>query len=117
MMDRVVSARFPYLPIRLTIRGQPIALEAFLDTGFDGDIVIPPGLLAIDAAPDNHLLWILADGSPVHAPAYLATVEMGPLGTYPVAVTILGDETIIGRRLTDRFRVILDHGREVIVEP
>ena len=32
-------------------------------------------------------------------------------------VTILGDEPLIGRRLTDRFRVILDHGARVIVEP
>jgi predicted aspartyl protease len=116
MMERVVSAHFPYLPIRLAIRGQTIALEAFLDTGFDGDIVIPPGLVPSGAAPDHYLLWILADGSPVQAPAYLGAVQVGPLGAFPVAVTVLGGEPIVGRRLTDRFRVILDHGRQLVVE-
>jgi hypothetical protein len=42
---------------------------------------------------------------------------MKPLGPFPVVVTSLGDEPLIGRRLTDRFRVIEDHGARVIVEP
>ena len=116
-MDRVISTRFPYLPIRLVVNRQAIEVEAFLDTGFDGDVVMPRPLMSTTASPDSYLYWALADGSSVRAPAYLGTVEMKPLGSFPVVVTILGDEPLIGRRLTDRFRVILDHGARVIVEP
>jgi hypothetical protein len=32
-------------------------------------------------------------------------------------VIAVGDEPLVGRGVTDEFRVILDHGRRVIVEP
>jgi predicted aspartyl protease len=117
MASQVVSTHFPYLPIRLTVRAQTVAIEAFLDTGFDGDIVVPQGVLIDVGTPHNYVRWLLADGSPVQAPAYLGVVEVGSLGAFSAAVTILGDEPLVGRGLTDRFRVILDHGSEVIVEP
>ena len=34
---RLVSSRFPYLPIRLQVRQRVEDLEALLDTGFDDD--------------------------------------------------------------------------------
>jgi hypothetical protein len=34
-----------------------------------------------------------------------------------VTVDVIGSEVMIGRRLIEPLRVILDHGREVIVEP
>ena len=47
----VTSAHFPYLTIRVTIR-QPLArnqqeirIEALVDTGFDGGVVIPKEFL------------------------------------------------------------------------
>jgi hypothetical protein len=87
------------------------------DTGFDGDVVMPRAPISSTANPDSFLYWALADGSPVRAPAYLGTVHMKPLGSFPVVVTILGDEPLIGRRLADRFRVTRDHGARVIIEP
>src|SRR5215211_5619613 len=36
--SRIVSGRFPYIPIHLTINGHGNAFDAMLDTGFDGDI-------------------------------------------------------------------------------
>ncbi len=116
MTGQVISSHFTYSPIRLTVRGRTVAIEAFLDTGFDGDIVIPPGVIADEGAPDKYFSWFLADGSRVRAPAYLGTVEVGSLGTFGVAVTVLGDEPIVRRRVTDRFRVTLDHGRRLVIE-
>lgn len=116
-MDRVGSARFPYVPIRLVVGQQVIEVEAFLDTGFDGDVVMPRGSVRRGTRRTSYLYWTLPDNSVVSAPAYPGTVEIGRLGSFPVLVTVLGDEPIIGRRLTDRFRVILDHGSAVIVEP
>jgi predicted aspartyl protease len=112
----VTSERFPYLPIRLSVDQQVIDVEALVDTGFNGDLVMPLDLIG-GVTPSSHLYWALADGSPVRAPVYRGAVQLGSLGTFPILVTALGDEPIIGRGLTDRFRVILDHGRRLIVEP
>ncbi len=115
-MDRVVSARYPYVPVQLVVDQQVIEVEAFLDTGFDGDIVIPRGLISRGARPTSYLYWTLADNSIVQAPAYPGTAAIGQLGSFPVLVTMLGDEPIVGRRVTDRFRVTLDRGRRLVIE-
>jgi hypothetical protein len=43
-------------------------------------------------------------------------LNCGITGVYPVMISLLGEEAIVGRRLTDSFRLILDHGMRVIVE-
>ena len=40
-----ISTRFPYIPITIAIRTREETIEALLDTGFDGEIILPPGLL------------------------------------------------------------------------
>jgi hypothetical protein len=37
--------------------------------------------------------------------------------SFPVVISFLGEEALIGRAVTDRFRLTLDHGQRVIVEP
>lgn len=44
-------------------------------------------------------------------------VEVGGLGAFPVVVIVLGYEPLAGRGVSDRYSVILDHGRRLIVEP
>ena len=122
LSDRLVSSRFPYLPIHLELRDggtafQEADLEALIDTGFDGDVIAPAALLTNGPLPASYLSWELADGSEVLAPAYRGTVTVGQLGTLTVIITALGDEPMIGRTLVSRFRVTLDHGQQVIVEP
>ena len=116
MTGGVISSRFPYLPLELTVRGRTEQVEALLDTGFDGDIVLPAGFVPDERRPDTYLQWILADESLVRAPAYLGTVRIGAFGPFDCAITVLGEEAIVGRSVTNRFAVTLDHGRRVIVE-
>lgn len=116
MTGRVISARFPYLPLQLTVRGQTEQVEALLDTGFDGEIVLPAGFVPDEQRHDIYLQWVLADGSRVQAPAYLGTVMVGTFGPFNCVITVLGDEVIVGRSITDRFAVTLDHGMRIIVE-
>ncbi len=117
MSGRVVSSRFPYLPLTLTVHGRTATIEALLDTGFDGDVAVPLVLVGEEVAADTHLRWILADGSQAWAPAYLGTARLGNFGPFPILLTAIGNEPIVGRGLTDRFLVILDYGQRVIVEP
>lgn len=116
MTPRLVSERFPYLPMRLAVARQTHAIEALIDTGFDGDLAVPPDLLT-DSVPDDFQRWTLADGSVVYTPMHFGQVQMDEVGVVDVLVTGLGDEPIVGRGVTDRFRLILDHAERVIVEP
>ncbi len=117
MSQPVVSSRFPYFPLQLELGQRTEEVEALLDTGFDGDVAVPPGLLTDEEPPDTYETWTLADGSQVLAPVYLGTGRLGSLSPFPVLITALGDEPLVGRGVMDRFKVTLDHGQRVIVEP
>jgi predicted aspartyl protease len=117
MNERLESSRFPYLPLQVDLRGRRYAVEALVDTGFNGDVSLPFALVGNGAPADYEARARLADGSRVAVPAYVAEVRLGPYGPFPVAVLVLGDEPSVGLRVTNRFRLILDHGERVIVEP
>lgn len=116
MNQRIESSHFPYLPLRLEVQNRTHEVEALIDTGFDGDVTVPPNVLA-NGHPDDYHRWTLADGSHVYAPYYLGTVQVGDLGAVEAVITGLGDEPLVGRGITDRYQITLDHGQRVIVEP
>jgi len=119
----VTSAHFPYLTIRVTIR-QPLArnqqeiqLEALVDTGFDGGVVIPKDAADPSLTPVRYLPWELADDSQILLPAFLADVQIGTLPPVRTIVMPLGDEALLGRHVTNHFGIFLDHGTQITVEP
>jgi len=114
---RLTSARFPYLPLQVDVDRRTHAVEALLDTGFDGDVALPPELIAADHPPDRYLPCQLADGSDVLPPIYRGVVRVGDMATFPIVVVALGDEPLVGPGVADRFTIILDHGQQLIVEP
>ena len=116
MNERLISTRFPYLPVQLTVRGRTYDMEALLDTGFDGDVVIPQDMITTAEPPNGYLTWRLADGAGVRTAYYLGSIRMGGLGAFPVVANALAYQPTIGRGVTHRFTVILDNGRQVIVE-
>lgn len=115
--SRVVSTRFPYLPLTLMVDGRTHVVEALLDTGFDGDAVVPSNYLAEDSAPVDYLPARLADGSEVMVPTYLGSARIGAKEIDPITVLSLGDVPIVGTNLIQHFMVMLDHGRRVIIDP
>jgi predicted aspartyl protease len=106
---RLISFRFPYLRLRLSFGGAETSIEAdaLVDTGFDGDIAVPPTYVPTGLLPDGFTRWGLADSSQVRTPSYVAWVSLENLGTYRVAVVASGDEVMVGRGLTNNFRLIL----------
>lgn len=125
MTQGLVGFRFPFLPLRLAFKTPAqsidLAIEALVDTGFDGDVIVPASLidqLAPGAEPDAYVTWQRADGLEVVARAYLGTAELPSIpGSHTVLISVLGDEPIAGRGLTDRFRLTLDHGERIVLEP
>jgi predicted aspartyl protease len=111
------SSRFPYLPVQVDVGQDAVDVEALLDTGFDGDVALPPDLLPSGEPPAGYMMCRLADGSLVAVPVFRGTVKVGSFGVFQAYITALGDEPLVGRGVSDRFRITLDHGRQVIVEP
>jgi hypothetical protein len=74
MTQAVPSTRFPFLSVRVQIGTprhveQELELEAMVDTGFDGGVTVPPGMIDPGIVPDIPLTLALADGSGLVAPA------------------------------------------------
>ena len=113
----LISSRFPYVPVRVHAQDRHVDVEALLDTGFDGELLLPSSVLAFTSRPFGEFSGRPANRSRVNALAFRAAVSIGPVRIERVAVVSLGDVPMIGRRLISRFRVTLDHGERVIVEP
>ena len=43
MKKTLISARYPYIPLIVVVNKRSETIEALLDTGFDGDIILPEG--------------------------------------------------------------------------
>src|SRR5947208_13688455 len=120
MTGRAWSSRFPYIPLRIEFANSvySLDLETFIDTGFDGDLILPLRLFTELPSPRGQATWRMADGSSVDSPYYPTRVQMlGLADTFEANASLLGDEALIGRLITNRFRITLDHGRVVVVEP
>ena len=117
MSQRVESTRFPYLPLRIDLGSAVLELEALIDTGFDGALVLPAAAVPDGVSPLGVQLYGPADGSEARAPVYAGSVSVGELPAVRVEITVLGSEAILGRGVTDRSAVLLERGRRVVVEP
>ena len=113
----MTSSRFPYLTFTFQVRQISYNGEALIDTGFDGGFAVPPSLLQDVGPPDGYEIWEPVVGPPVLAPVYRASFQIDVMGSFPVTVIALGNETLIGLEVISRFAVTLDHGQQVIVSP
>jgi predicted aspartyl protease len=96
--------------------------QALTDTGFSGDIVVPVTKELKQDTPGAYATWMMADGSEVLAPIFLGSIRFPELDEdvsemVGVTVTLLGDQALIGQSVLRRFTLILDHGKQVILEP
>ncbi len=110
----VESRDYPFLPITFSVRNVRENIPAFVDTGFDGFLVLPDTYLPRLGLPDLAGSWTLADGSTVAAPEFRGTVRIVGLEQLVQAqITCLGTEVILGRAVVDRFAITFDHGHRI----
>lgn len=115
----LVSKDYPYLQVRVTIRNFRRRFRAFLDTGFDGYLILPAQFQNQLGKPDVHIPTRFADGTGGQFPAYRGGVEIVGLGlqvAYLAEVMLLGDECLMGREIINLLKVTFDHGSQIIVE-
>ena len=113
------SKNYPFLSVGIHIGNWQFETSAPVDTGFQGSLVIPTTVLDLGLGnPDSSSNWVLANGMIVEAPVHIGDLEIFGLAPIPnIVVTVLGTDYILGRRVIDRFEVILDHGERLIVRP
>ena len=112
----VTSFHFPYfLVIISTLKGN-FEVEALLDTGYDGGVILPAKLLTNGELSGWWVNCKLADNSIVEVPAYLGSVRLGGKKLNNITVLVMGDEPMIGRGVIKSFKITLDHGRKIVVE-
>lgn len=113
---RLTSSHFPYIQAILQVLNRNIKVEVLIDTGFDGDVTVPPEMILNGKPPEGYLPWTLANGSKISAPYFLGKFKVGEFKPLDVLITALGDEPLVGRGITDKFKIIFDHGRKVFIE-
>lgn len=116
MSKKLVSSRSPYISIQVQVQGKIKNFDALVDTGFDGNVIIPRHQLMNGEPPSGYLPCKLADGSKITAPFYEGVIKIGKLPSLSIIILAMGDESLVGRSVTDKFKVIFDHGRKVIIE-
>lgn len=121
MTTSVSSSHFPYLKLKVKIGStdieQELEVEALVDTGFSGGLAIPKGIIRPSITPYDDMIWQLADETEVLTPAYLGSIQIGQLQTIPTSIIVLGEESILGQGIINRFKFIFDHGIKITVEP
>ncbi|MCL0090589.1 hypothetical protein M1O13_01105 [Dehalococcoidia bacterium] len=71
----VVSHTYPYLKVRCQVRVVKVEELTYVDTGYDGGLVIPSQHLNELGSPDEHTIIELGDGTRITAPEYYGEVE------------------------------------------
>jgi predicted aspartyl protease len=90
---------------------------AYVDTGFDGYLIIPSTQTSFLGPPQFFAPWELGDGSVVQAQEYRGDILVSGLSiSIPARITLLGEEYLLGRGVVDRLRMTFDHGRRVLLE-
>ncbi len=111
----IESREYPFLRVALEVRNFHESVPAFVDTGFDGFLILPERYLPQLGSPDFVGRWSLADGSTVEAAEFRGAVQNDGLQPLVQArITCLGTEVILGRAVVDRFSVTFDHGQHII---
>ena len=87
-----------------------------MDTGFDGDLIVPASLPE-GIQPVREMPYRLIDGTQGSVFIFNGSVQISDFAPIPAEIIADGDDFIIGTGILRRYEVILDHGQRVTVNP
>ena len=114
----VVTSAYPYVEVEFAVGAfrSPIIL-AYVDTGFDGYLIIPGIQTSLLGPPQFFASWELGDGSVVQAQEYRGDILISGLSiSIPARITLIGEEYLLGRGVVDRVCMTFDHGQRLLLE-
>ena len=121
MISAARSTRFPYLSVHVRLGNLQYPsfefdIEAFVDTGFESGLSVPDGTIPDRVPHQGDMTCILADGTSYNTRAYRGFISVGPLQPIPTIIIALPTQALLGRAVTNRFRLSFLYGREVVLE-
>jgi hypothetical protein len=114
---RHISDTVPFLRVVVQFGVYYFSVTARIDTGFDGDVVIPDTIHPADVQPIGRKPYRMANDAIEEAPYFDGQIFIDPFAPFDVRIVVLGSEVLIGMRALRHFTVTFDHGERVIIAP
>jgi hypothetical protein len=108
----IESDRFPYLDVVLTIGTWSLVEAFYVDTGFEGGLLIPEYLRHEVLANPEWIPLRMPNGPIVRAPSWTGTVEIADR-PFATEVAAMGSRFLLGRLITDQLLVCFEYGRRL----
>ena len=114
----VANDPFPYIRIRMRVRGWETDALALLDTGFTGDLVVPDDLIPeYIGDPDYLRTYRVADDRIHTSRAFYGEIEIPGLPIISdVSIGAFGSRYLIGLGIIERYTVSFVRGEQVVIE-
>jgi hypothetical protein len=103
---------YPQVEVIARIGTMDLLLEAWLDTGFEGGLMVPASLRHEILSPYDDAPFRLADGHQVRVPAWSGEVEIAG-HPFPCEIIGLGKQVLIGLEVLNQFDVEFSRGTEL----
>jgi len=91
-------------------------VDALVDTGFSGCLAVPHGLVPDRVYSAGRQWCEFADGNHVLVPYYRGYLTIGSLQPIVAYVMELPNQVLLGRAVTDHFKLTFFYGRQVTLE-
>ena len=114
-----IKSRFPKARLTLPGRSGPFVVEFIVDTGFDGELALPPSLIArLDAEIAGRQTLSLADGTTLFSPYYRAAIKDWEGAERLTEVLLLDGQPLLGVNLLHGYLLQMEmtEGGEVDIE-
>jgi predicted aspartyl protease len=103
---------YPYLGFSVSVGTKSIDDLAYLDTGFEGGMMIPEDSVDEFLAPPTPVPYRMADGVIISVPSWSGEVHIDD-HRFRIEVIALGQHYLLGRDILDKMEVCFLFGREV----
>jgi hypothetical protein len=115
------STRFPYLSVHVRLGNLQYPdfefdVDALVDTAFDGGLIVPRDLIPGRVHSPGQQWCEFADGIRVLVPFYQGFLTIGSLQPVAAYVMALPNQALLGRAVTDHFKLTFWYGRQGVLE-
>jgi hypothetical protein len=111
----LTSSQFPYVDVVITIGTWSLVESVYLDTGFEGGLLIPEYLRHEILASASRVRLKVADETIVRAPGWSGLVRLAE-SQFDVEIAALGARFLLGRDVLDQITVCFEEGKRVTIQ-
>lgn len=106
---------YPYLQVRCRVHDRDFNVSGYVDTGYDGGMVIPESERVGLPNPTREAIIQLGDGTHLYSAEYAGTLLLEGM-RLKVTVLFLGNEYLIGREVVDQLHLCFHRGEYLEIE-